>query len=81
MSRVFAGHFGHTKACECAACVKAKVEAFIDKIEDRSRAIPMNGATVAVRAHWRHNPHHLKKQTKVRAALREALAKMRKGNE
>lgn len=74
-----AGHFGHTKACECERCVKAKVEAFMDRIEDRSRYVPESrDQTVAVRAHWRRNPHHLKKQSRVRSALQIAIDAMRK---
>lgn len=75
-----AGHFGHTKACECAKCVDAKVAAFCERIEDRSNAVPKTGQSIPVRAHWRHNPHHLKKQAKVKAALAMALTRMRKNN-
>lgn len=68
---------GHAKACQCKGCVKTKVARQLAKIHDDTRLIPGSAdATVAVRAHWRRQNNHLRKQPLVRDALKEALAQL-----
>lgn len=64
----------HSKRCECDPCVVARVSEYLDRIHDKSRLIPeYSNQTVAVRAHWRRHPGHLKKMPKTRALLRMKL--------
>lgn len=67
----------HGRGCECASCVKARVAAFLERINDTSRMAPENlGQTVPVRAHWRRHPGHLKKMPKTKALLKEQLTRL-----
>lgn len=69
----------HPKACECEPCVKDRVRAYLDRITDTSRLVPEAlDQTVAVRAHWRRHPGHLKKLPKTRSLLREQLSVLMK---
>jgi hypothetical protein len=70
-------HTGNPKTCECHACVVLRVKDHLAKIHDTSRLIPDNiHQTVAVRAHWRRHPGHLKKMPETRKYLHEQLKKM-----
>lgn len=72
-----AGYNGHARRCECGPCVKARVNDFLERVHDTSRMVPLDiGQTVPVRAHWRRNPHHLKKQPKFKEALAMSLSRL-----
>ncbi len=69
------GYNGHSLKCECAPCVQRRCSEYLDRIHDTSRMVPADTYhSVAVRAHWRKQPRHLKKQPKFRAALQAELA-------
>ncbi len=64
----------HARQCECEPCVRRRVANYLAKIHDTSRLVPqLPTQTVAVRAHWRRCPGHLKKMPKTRLLLREEL--------
>jgi hypothetical protein len=78
---VGAGYNGHARKCECGDCVKRRVNDYLARIEDTSRMVPSSTYhSVPVRAHWRKQPKHLKKQPKFKAALGHQLSLlMRRG--
>lgn len=66
---------------EHAACIKARVDEAMAKINDRSKAVPESAdQTVAVRAHWRRHPGHLRKMPKTKMVLRAAILQLIKGD-
>lgn len=75
------GYNGHARKCECPACVKRRVNEYLERIQDTSRMVPQSAQhTVAVRAHWRLNPRHLTKQPKYKEALAMSLSRLIKKN-
>lgn len=76
-----AGYNGHPRKCECAPCVKRRVNDYLARIHDNTRLVPETlGQTVPVRAHWRKCPRHLKKQPKFAKALGEQLRLLIRSN-
>lgn len=75
------GYEGHSLKCECRPCVQRRVNEYLDRINDTSRSVPDSAYhSVPVRAHWRKQPRHLKKQPKFKAALgAELRALMKRG--
>jgi hypothetical protein len=58
----------HPKICECAKCLAAKIKLFKERIRLMNKPAfpPTQDSTVPVRAHWRRQPNHLRKQPLLR---------------
>jgi len=71
--RVRAGK--HVKKCECAQCLKTKLDEFKARIALMGGVVPDDSSkTIPVRPHWRFGKNHLKNDPALREAV-EAIVK------
>lgn len=68
----------HTKKCECPPCLKAKIAAFEERVEQMAvvRMPTDSGATVPVRAHWRKQRNHLANSPELRKAVEQIVTSL-----
>ncbi len=74
-------HTGHS-LCQCDQCVQSRLLAFRERVRSMTKHEPPSDQhTIPVRAHWRRNPGHLRKDPALRSAVKdfvkELMAQMR----